>query len=132
MASQDLAIPSTPASTSENPEVGSDSSRFRGKKPTSGGKQPKPQSKMILHHPMPVPGGYGSPYFEGKEITAFLKALNRCFKDYGVDDDDEKKERTAEYSATRIKRDIERLPEYKDTTSWESFQGTLLREYRHN
>ena len=65
---------------------------------------------------MPVLGGYGSPYFKGKEVTTFLKALNRCFKDYNVDDDKEKKERTVEYSATRIKRDIKRLLEFKDLT----------------
>ncbi len=61
---------------------------------------------------MLVPRGYSSPHFEGKEITTFLKALNRYFKDYGIDDNKEKKERTVEYTAKQVRRDIERLLEY--------------------
>jgi len=76
-----------------------------------------PDFMTVFHYLMPVPRGYGSPYFKGKEITTFLKALNRCFKDYGIDDDEEKKERVTEYSAKRFKKDIERLPEYRDSTS---------------
>ena len=71
---------------------------------------------MVLYHLILVLEEYRSPYFKGKEVTTFLKALNRYFKDYGVDNNKEKKERTAEYSATRIKRDIKRLPEFKDST----------------
>src|SRR6266536_800015 len=85
--------------------------------------------KMVFHHLMPVPRGYSSPYFEGREITTFLKALNRCFKDYGIDNNEEKKERVVEYTAKRFKKDIERLLEYRDSTSWEDFQKVLLKEY---
>ncbi len=70
------------------------------------------RSRMVFHHLMPVPRGYGSPYFKGKEITTFLKALNRCFKDYGINNNKEKKEHTTEYVAKQVRRDIERLPEY--------------------
>ena len=66
---------------------------------------------------MLVPRGYSSPYFKGKEITTFLKALNRCFKDYGINNNKEKKERLAKYLAKRFKKDIKRLPEYRDSTS---------------
>ncbi len=86
---------------------------------------------MVFHHLMPVPRGYGSPYFKGKEITTFLRSLNRCFKDYRINDNKEKKERVAEYSSKRFKKDIERLLEYKDSTSWEDFQKVLLKEYRY-
>ncbi len=65
---------------------------------------------------MLVPRGYSSPYFEGKEVIEFLKTLNRCFKDYGINDDKEKKERTVEYVVKRFRKDIERLLEYKDST----------------
>ena len=58
-------------------------------------------TRMVFRHPMPVPGGYGSPFFDGKEITTFLKSLNRCFKDHEITDDTEKKERAAEYSSRR-------------------------------
>ena len=47
---------------------------------------------------MPVLGGYNSPFFNKKEITAFLKTLNKCFKDHEIDDDTEKKKRATEYS----------------------------------
>jgi len=66
---------------------------------------------------MLVPRGYSSPYFEGKEITTFLKALNRCFKDYRINNNKEKKERVIEYLAKRFKKDIKRLLEYRDSTS---------------
>jgi hypothetical protein len=54
---------------------------------------------MVFYHPMLVPRGYGSLFFNRKEITAFLKTLNRCFKDYKIDNNTEKKERATKYSA---------------------------------
>jgi hypothetical protein len=54
---------------------------------------------MVFYHPMPVPRGYGSPFFDRKEITTFLKTLNRCFKDYKINDNTEKKKRATKYSA---------------------------------
>ncbi len=65
---------------------------------------------------MLVPRGYSSPYFKGKEVTEFLKTLNRYFKDYGINDDKEKKERIVEYVVKRFKKDIKRLLEYRDLT----------------
>jgi hypothetical protein len=56
-------------------------------------------TRIVFYHPMPVLGGYSSLFFNRKEITAFLKTLNRCFKDYEINDDTEKKEQAAEYSA---------------------------------
>jgi hypothetical protein len=48
---------------------------------------------------MLVLGGYSSLFFNGKEITAFLKTLNKYFKDYEINDDTKKKKRAAKYSA---------------------------------
>ena len=53
---------------------------------------------MVFYYPMPVPRGYNSLFFDRKEITTFLKTLNRCFKDHEIDDDTEKKEQAAKYS----------------------------------
>ena len=61
---------------------------------------------------MPVLGGYSSLFFDGKEITAFLKTLNRCFKDYEINNDTKKKKRATEYSAKQYRKDIKRLLEY--------------------
>jgi hypothetical protein len=47
---------------------------------------------------MLVPGGYSSLFFDRKEITAFLKTLNRCFKDYKINDNTEKKKQATKYS----------------------------------
>ena len=63
---------------------------------------------------MPVLKGYNSPFFNKKEITTFLKTLNKCFKDYKIDDDIKKKERAIEYSIKQYRKDIERLSEYQD------------------
>ena len=49
-------------------------------------------TRIVFHHPMLVPGGYGSPFFNGKEIITFLKTLNKCFKDYEINDNTKKKE----------------------------------------
>jgi hypothetical protein len=54
---------------------------------------------MVFYHPILVPGGYSSPFFNGKKITAFLKTLNRCFKDHKINNNTEKKKRAAKYSA---------------------------------
>jgi hypothetical protein len=48
--------------------------------------------KIVFYHLILVPRGYGSPFFDGKEITTFLKTLNRCFKDYEINNDTKKKE----------------------------------------
>ena len=40
---------------------------------------------------------YNSLFFNRKEITTFLKTLNKCFKDYKIDDNIEKKERVIKY-----------------------------------
>ena len=72
---------------------------------------------MVFHYLMLVPRGYSSPYFKGKEITTFLRSLNRYFKDYRINDNKEKKEHVIEYSSKCFKKDIKQLPEYKDSTS---------------
>ena len=66
---------------------------------------------------MLVPRGYSSPYFKEKEITTFLRSLNRCFKDYRINDNKEKKEHVIEYLSKCFKKDIKQLLEYKDSTS---------------
>ena len=48
---------------------------------------------------MPVLRGYSSPFFNRKEITTFLKTLNKCFKDYEINNNTKKKERATKYSA---------------------------------
>jgi hypothetical protein len=53
---------------------------------------------MVFYYLILVLGGYGSPFFNRKEITAFLKTLNRCFKDYEINDNTKKKEWAAKYS----------------------------------
>ena len=55
---------------------------------------------------MLVPRGYSSPYFKGKEITTFLRSLNRCFKDYRINDNKEKKEHVIEYLSKCFKKNI--------------------------
>ena len=72
---------------------------------------------MVFHHLMLVPRGYRSPYFKEKEITTFLKALNRCFKDYKINNNKEKKEYITKYLAKRFKKNIKQLLEYRDSTS---------------
>ena len=47
---------------------------------------------------MPVLREYNSLFFNRKEITTFLKTLNRCFKDYKINNNTEKKERATKYS----------------------------------
>jgi hypothetical protein len=54
---------------------------------------------MVFYHPMPVLREYSSLFFNGKEITAFLRTLNRCFKDYKIDNNTKKKEQAIKYSA---------------------------------
>jgi hypothetical protein len=48
---------------------------------------------------MLVSRGYNSLFFNEKEITTFLKTLNRCFKDYKINNNTKKKEQATEYSA---------------------------------
>jgi hypothetical protein len=56
-------------------------------------------TRIVFYYLMPVLEGYSSLFFNRKEITAFLKTLNRCFKDYKINDNTKKKERAAKYSA---------------------------------
>jgi hypothetical protein len=54
---------------------------------------------MVFHYLILVPKGYSSPFFNRKEITTFLKTLNRCFKDYEINNNTKKKEQAAKYFA---------------------------------
>jgi hypothetical protein len=48
---------------------------------------------------MLVLGGYSSLFFNRKEITAFLKTLNKYFKDYKINNNTKKKKQATKYSA---------------------------------
>ena len=61
---------------------------------------------MLFHHLMLVLGGYSSPYFKGKEITTFFKSLNKCFKDYRINNNKEKKEYIIKYLIKCFKKNI--------------------------
>ena len=54
-------------------------------------------TRIVFYYLMPVLRRYNSPFFNKKEITAFFKTLNKCFKNYKINDDIEKKERVIEY-----------------------------------
>jgi hypothetical protein len=53
---------------------------------------------MVFYYLILVPKGYNSLFFKGKEIITFLRALNKCFKDYKIRDNIKKKERATKYS----------------------------------
>jgi hypothetical protein len=53
---------------------------------------------MVFYYLMLVLKGYSSLFFNRKEIITFLRTLNRCFKDYEIDNNIEKKEWATEYS----------------------------------
>ena len=79
-------------------------------------------TRIVFYHLILVLEGYNSPFFNRKEIITFLKTLNKCFKDYKIDDDIKKKERAIEYSIRQYRKDIERLSEYQDlNVSWLAF-----------
>jgi len=79
-------------------------------------------TRIVFYHLILVLRGYNSLFFNRKEITAFLKTLNKYFKDYKIDDDIKKKERAIEYFIKQYRKDIERLSEYQDlNVSWLAF-----------
>ena len=47
---------------------------------------------MIFYYLILVFKEYNSPFFNKKEITTFLKSLNKCFKDYKINNNTKKKE----------------------------------------
>ena len=79
-------------------------------------------TRIVFHHLILVLRGYNSPFFNRKEITTFFKTLNKCFKDYEIDDDIKKKERVIKFSVKQYRKDIERLSEYQDLNiNWLAF-----------
>ena len=77
---------------------------------------------MVFYYLILVLGGFRSLYFNRNKVTSYLKSLEYYYKNYRVKNNTEKKERTAEYSRASEKWDIEMLPEFKDSTSWEDFK----------
>jgi len=69
---------------------------------------------MILYHLILILKGYNSLYFKEKKVIIFFKTLNQCFKNYSINDNEEKKEHIIEYIAKRFKREIKRLLKYND------------------
>jgi hypothetical protein len=55
-------------------------------------------TKIVFYYFILVLRGYNSPFFNRKEITAFFKTLNKCFKDYKINDNTEKKKQATKYS----------------------------------
>jgi hypothetical protein len=53
---------------------------------------------MVFYYLILVPKGYNSPFFNKKEIITFFKTLNKCFKDYKINNNIEKKKQAAKYS----------------------------------
>jgi hypothetical protein len=53
---------------------------------------------MVFYYLILVLGGYNSLFFNRKEIITFLKTLNKCFKDYKINNNIKKKEWAIEYS----------------------------------
>jgi hypothetical protein len=47
---------------------------------------------MVFHYLILVSKGYSSLFFNKKEIITFFKTLNKCFKDYKIDNNTKKKE----------------------------------------
>jgi hypothetical protein len=54
--------------------------------------------RIVFYYLILVLGGYSSLFFNKKEITAFLKTLNRYFKDYKINNNTKKKKRAIKYS----------------------------------
>ena len=54
--------------------------------------------RIVFYYLMPVLRGYSSPFFNRKEITTFLKTLNKCFKDHKINNNTKKKEQATKYS----------------------------------
>ncbi len=79
---------------------------------------------------MPVPGGYGSPFFDGTEVTTFLESLDRCYKDHGIEDLKERKDRLVEYAEKSIQQEIKRMPEFQ-SGPWDEFMDALRKDYRN-
>jgi hypothetical protein len=52
---------------------------------------------MVFYYLILVPKGYNSLFFNKKEITTFFKTLNRCFKDYKINNNTKKKEQATKY-----------------------------------
>ena len=71
-------------------------------------------TRIVFYYLMLVLRGYNSLFFNKKEIIAFLKTLNKCFKDYEINNDIKKKERAIEYSIKQYQKDIKRLSEYQN------------------
>jgi len=48
--------------------------------------------KIVFYYLILVLKGYNNPFFNRKKITAFFKTLNKCFKDYKINNNIKKKE----------------------------------------
>jgi hypothetical protein len=53
---------------------------------------------MVFHYLMLVLKEYNSLFFNKKEITTFFKTLNKCFKNYKINNNTKKKEQAIKYS----------------------------------
>jgi hypothetical protein len=52
---------------------------------------------MVFYYLILVSKGYNSLFFNKKEITAFFKTLNKCFKNYKINNNTKKKEQAIKY-----------------------------------
>ncbi|KIM39693.1 hypothetical protein M413DRAFT_51680, partial [Hebeloma cylindrosporum] len=81
---------------------------------------------------MPLPGCREAPFFnmdKPSELIRFLSILEDFFKEYGMTNDQDKKERAGRYTDAKTAEEWKALDMYAESVSWDDYKAELIESY---
>ena len=82
---------------------------------------------VVFYMPMPRPGSYGSPLFEGSNVSEFFRRYEQDCKDYHVSADD-RRERLPNYCTPSVARTVRSMKPWIDA-DYEGLKKAMLKHY---
>jgi hypothetical protein len=81
---------------------------------------------------MPLPGSRGAPNFDKAkpiELLRYIEQMEDIFKEYGVDDDQDKKRYLGKYTDQMTEYEWRAFETYDSSSSYEEFKAALIDDY---
>ncbi|KIJ92053.1 hypothetical protein K443DRAFT_135363 [Laccaria amethystina LaAM-08-1] len=100
--------------------------------PESSTAEPSACSGRSSSKSMPLPGSRGAPNFDKAkpiELLRYIEQMEDIFKEYGVDDDQDKKRYLGKYTDQMTEYEWRAFETYDSSSSYEEFKAALIDDY---
>ena len=100
--------------------------------PESSTMEPPTCSGRSSSKTMPLPGSRGAPNFDKEkpiELLRFIEQMEDLFKEYGIDEDQDKKRYLGKYMDQKTEFEWRAFETYDSSSSYEEFKTALIDDY---